>query len=69
MFVVTETILGREIKRNTASRAKIIAIDAVAGLTRDDCEFGKWVRQILRWDGRAQLRIRKGRDFVNLEER
>lgn len=70
LFKLTETLEGREVKRNTLERAKLIAYDMVIRMIHDDaCYLGTQIRRVHAWKGgNTQLRIRHGQHFVNIEK-
>lgn len=68
MFRITETLLGREVKRNTVERAKLIAYDMVIRMVHDNTQLGREIRKVHSWDGVRHLTIRYGNNFVTLEK-
>jgi hypothetical protein len=66
MFRLTETLLGREVNRNTLDKAKLIAYDMVIRMVHDNTQLGREIRRVRNWNG-ERLVIRYGRDFVTLE--
>lgn len=66
-FKLTETLLGREVKRNTVERARLIAYDMVIRMVHDNTQLGREIRKVHQWTGQ-RLIIRYGNNFVTLEK-
>jgi hypothetical protein len=66
-FRLTETLLARDVTRNTLERAKLIAYDMVIRMVHDNTQLGREIRRVRQWDGKRSLRIRYGDNFVNME--
>lgn len=68
MFLVTETLLAREVKRNTVERARLIAYDMVIRMVHDNLQLGREIRRVHKWQG-ERIIIRYGDQFVTLEKK
>jgi hypothetical protein len=63
---MTETLLSREVKRNTVGRARLIAYDMVIRMVHDNTQLGREIRRVHAWQGQ-RLIIRYGNNFVTME--
>lgn len=68
VFTVTETLSARTVRRNTASKARLIAYDAVIRMVHDNTQLGREIRRVQKWNG-GHLIIRYGDNHVLLESR